>query len=100
MSIWIECDGLKFFKYLELEPWRIVEDQYSSSSRDLVESSEEHDLLEKLLDNSKPQVANNKHYSILPLSDILRLSMDPDLAILMSLRCGMALYLSRQHLQK
>ncbi|HHT0593717.1 TPA: RES family NAD+ phosphorylase [Legionella anisa] len=64
MSIWIECDGLKFFKYLELEPWRIVEDQYSSSSRDLVESSEEHDLLEKLLDNSKPQVANNKHYLI------------------------------------
>ncbi|WP_131778303.1 RES family NAD+ phosphorylase [Legionella bozemanae] len=64
MSIWIECEGLKFFKYLELEPWRIVEDQYSSSSRDLVESSEEHDLLEKLLDDSKPQAANNKHYLI------------------------------------
>ncbi|CEG57972.1 RES family NAD+ phosphorylase [Legionella fallonii] len=64
MSIWTECEGLKFFKYLELEPWRIVEDQYSSSSRDLVESSEEHDLLEKLLDDSKPLVANNKHYLI------------------------------------
>ncbi|HHF7375173.1 RES family NAD+ phosphorylase [Legionella bozemanae] len=64
MSIWIECEGLKFCKYLELEPWRIVEDQYSSSSRDLVESSEEHDLLEKLLDDSKPQAANNKHYLI------------------------------------
>ncbi|WP_244918350.1 RES family NAD+ phosphorylase [Legionella gratiana] len=47
-----------------MEPWRIVEDQYSSSSRDLVESSEEHDLLEKLLDNSKPQVVNNKHYLV------------------------------------
>lgn len=64
MSIWTESEGIKFAKSLNLEPWRMVESQHISSSRDLVESSEEHDLLEGLLENSKPRIANNKHYLI------------------------------------
>jgi hypothetical protein len=64
MSIWTECEGLKFCRCIDLEPWRIVEAQHSSSSRDLVESREEHDLLEELLENSKPLVDNDKHYLI------------------------------------
>ena len=64
MSIWKECDGIHHRKSLALQPWRMVEAQHISSSRDLVENREEHDLLEKLLENSKPQIANNKHYLI------------------------------------
>lgn len=64
MNIWTACNGIKFQKSLDLEPWRMTESQHISSSRDLVESREEHDLLEKLLENSKPQIDNNKHYLI------------------------------------
>ena len=64
MSIWNECQGMKFCRCLDLEAWRMVESQHISSSRDLVESREEHDILESLLENSKPQIENNKHYLI------------------------------------
>ncbi|QRN02872.1 RES domain-containing protein [Legionella sp. MW5194] len=64
MSIWTESEGIKLVRSLNLEPWRMVESQHSSSSRDLVESREEHDLLEELLENSKPRITNNKHYLI------------------------------------
>ncbi len=64
MNIWSDCEGPKFRKSVDLEPWRMVEAQHISSSRDLVESREEHDLLEKLLEGSKPQISNNKHYLI------------------------------------
>lgn len=64
MSIWTESEGIKLVKNLKLEPWRMVESQHISSSRDLVESREEHDLLEELLENSKQGIANNKHYLI------------------------------------
>lgn len=64
MSIWTESEGIKLTKSLNLEPWRMVEAQHISSSRDLVESREEHDILEELLENSKPRIANNKHYLI------------------------------------
>lgn len=42
----------------------MVEAQHISSSRDLVDSREEHDLLENLLENSKPAIAHQKHYLI------------------------------------
>jgi len=64
MSIWTECEGTKFQKHLDLEPWRMVEAQHISSSRDLVDSREEHDLLENLLEHTKPKVNGNKHYLI------------------------------------
>jgi hypothetical protein len=64
MSMWSECRGINFRKFLQLEPWRMVESQHNSSSRDLVESREEHEILEELLEKSKPQIANNKHYLI------------------------------------
>jgi len=64
MSIWNECEGIKFRKCLDLESWRMVESQHISSSRDLVESRQEHDILEELLESSKPPIANDKHYLI------------------------------------
>lgn len=62
MSIWIESEGIKLIKPLHLESWRMVESQHSSSSRDLVDSREEHDILEELLESSKPRIAESKHY--------------------------------------
>lgn len=64
MSIWAESKGIKLTTTLNLESWRMVEAQYISSSRDLVDSREEHDLLEELLENSKPRIADSKHYLI------------------------------------
>lgn len=64
MSIWTECEGITRREYLNLKPWRMVEAQHISSSRDLVDSSEEHSLLETLLEHSKPSIVNNKHYLI------------------------------------
>lgn len=64
MSIWTESEGINYCKYLSLEPWRIVEAQHVSSSRDLVDSREEHDLLEALLEKSKPPSEKDKHYLI------------------------------------
>lgn len=64
MNIWAECEGNTFQKSFDLEAWRMVEAQHISSSRDLVESREEHDLLEHLLEESKPPIMPNKHYLI------------------------------------
>lgn len=64
MNIWAESEGIRLCESFDLEPWRMVEAQHISSSRDLVESREEHDLLEELLENSKQKIADNKHYLI------------------------------------
>lgn len=64
MSLWTECEGEKHIISLCKEPWRIVEAQHISSSRDLVDSIEEHDFLEELLEESKPSIAKQKDYLI------------------------------------
>lgn len=64
MSIWYECHGLNHKKSLSLQPWRIVEAQHISSSRDLVDTKEEHDILEALIEQSKPKLTHDKHYLI------------------------------------
>jgi hypothetical protein len=64
MSIWKECQGERYFRKLEEHPWRVVEAQHVLSSRDLVDSNEEHDLLEELLEDSKPYVEKEKGYLI------------------------------------
>lgn len=64
MSIWEECNGAKRSLSLTLEPWRIVEAQHISSSRDLVDTKEEHELLEEMLEFSKPPIVPKKHYLI------------------------------------
>jgi hypothetical protein len=64
MSIWSQCEGYKYCRDFDLEPWRIVEAQHVSSSRDLVDSREEHDLLEALLEKAKPAINSKKHYLV------------------------------------
>lgn len=64
MSIWAICEGNKHLCSFDLFPWRVVEDQHTSSTRDLVDTREEHELLEELLEASKPPVAKTQHYLI------------------------------------
>ncbi|WP_133127184.1 RES family NAD+ phosphorylase [Legionella nagasakiensis] len=64
MSLWEDCEGRQYIKTIRAEPWRVVEAQHLLSSRDLVDTREEHDLLEELLEESKPDIKKDKHYLI------------------------------------
>ncbi len=52
----MECVQSSDLQSLRFEGWRCVEDQTSSSTVSLVDDLEEHELLETLLDKSKPPV--------------------------------------------
>ncbi len=64
MTLWQACEGEQHIISLKAEPWRIVEAQHISSSRDLVDTLEEHDFLEELLETTKPTIQKNKDYLI------------------------------------
>lgn len=53
-GIWTRCAGRTRSTRIECRPWRVVEGQHILSTRQLVDSAAEHDLLEALLDDSKP----------------------------------------------
>lgn len=57
MSIWAACQGEKHIRELEQEPCRVVEAQHILNSRDLVDSLDEYEILEELLNNSKPMIS-------------------------------------------
>ena len=64
MNVWVLCDGVKHIKPLAVEPWRVVEAQHVLSTRDLVDTASEHDMLEALLETSKPFIHKDKNYLI------------------------------------
>ncbi|MEO7455624.1 MAG: RES family NAD+ phosphorylase [Gemmatimonadaceae bacterium] len=53
-SIWTRCAGDSELRALRLSPWRVVEAQLHVSTRKLVGSAEEQQLLEELIDGVKP----------------------------------------------
>jgi hypothetical protein len=53
-SIWTRCAGPREFRRIRRRPWRVVESQRHVSTRRLVDTAEEQDLLETLLDRAKP----------------------------------------------
>ena len=53
-SIWTRCAGDSKVQPLAMEAWRVVEAQHQVSTRKLVDSDEEQQLLEQLLELSKP----------------------------------------------
>jgi hypothetical protein len=53
-SIWTRCAGASEIRPLRLAPWRAVEAQHQISTRKLVDSREEQELLEDLIDRVKP----------------------------------------------
>lgn len=64
MSLWSDCQGASHIGPLSADPWRVVEAQHILSARDLVDSNDEHDLLESMLEDSKPDVEKEKGYLI------------------------------------
>ena len=53
-SIWTRCAGDSELRALRLSPWRVVEAQHQVSTRKLVQTREEQELLEDLIDRAKP----------------------------------------------
>jgi hypothetical protein len=56
-SIWNECDGERAIKRLSTTGWRSVEGQHRISTRKLVDSDAEQQLLEELIDRAKPPLS-------------------------------------------
>jgi hypothetical protein len=53
-TIWTQCAGVSELRPLRLEPWRAVEAQHQVSTRKLVDSDAEQQLLEEMIDAAKP----------------------------------------------
>ena len=53
-SIWTRCAGDSELRALRLSPWRVVEAQHQVSTRKLVDSAAEQELLEELIERVKP----------------------------------------------
>jgi len=56
-GIWHECDGPGRIRRLAGRPWRAVEAQHVISTRKLVDSDAEQQVLEEVLERSKPRFA-------------------------------------------
>ena len=63
-SIWTRCAGDSRLRPLRLSPWRAVEAQHQVSTRKLVDTAAEQELLEELIDRAKPPdvTAGKVHY--------------------------------------
>jgi hypothetical protein len=55
-NIWTLCGARPNISHHRGIAWRVVEDQHRISTRKLVESNEEHELLEALIDGVKPRL--------------------------------------------
>ena len=64
MSLWQKNQGERYIKALHLKPWRVVEAQHILTTRTLVDSIEEHEILEQLIESSKPPIGHDKNYLI------------------------------------
>ena len=64
-SIWQHCQGQNHVQKLSCKAWRVVEAQHISSTRNLVDTLDEHDVLENLIERVKPplpKAASAYHY--------------------------------------
>jgi len=63
-NIWMQCAGDSEIRPLHAVAWRVVESQHEVSTRKLVNSVAEQELLEQLLEQVKPPVPDGKplHY--------------------------------------
>lgn len=55
-NIWTECGAEDNLRPLKCTAWRVVEDQYRSSTIKLVDTPQEQELLEDILEEAKPPV--------------------------------------------
>lgn len=56
-NIWNVCQGEQYFRLIQETAWRIVEAQDITSTRKLVDSYEEHVILEDLIEAEKPDIS-------------------------------------------
>ena len=63
-TIWTQCAGASEIRPLKLEPLRVVEAQHLASTRKLVDTREEQELLEDLIEAAKPPdvTRGRQHY--------------------------------------
>ncbi len=55
-NIWIDCNGKNYITSIDVEAWRIIEDQEKVATRKLVDSLDEVVILEELLELNKPEI--------------------------------------------
>lgn len=58
MNLWQKCEGEKYITSLKETAWRIVETQEITSTRKLVDSLDEQDILEELIESTKPLLSS------------------------------------------
>ncbi len=56
-NIWMQCGAISNLRLLRVEPWRVVEAQHRVSTLKLVDSLQEQELLERLIDAHKPALS-------------------------------------------
>ncbi|MDX1388113.1 MAG: RES family NAD+ phosphorylase [Acidobacteriota bacterium] len=61
-SIWTRCGGRANRRRLGGRVWRVVEGQHVVSTRKLVDNLEEQEILEDLIESSKPPVPSGKEF--------------------------------------
>ena len=61
-SIWTRCGGRSSAREIRCEPWRVVESQRIASTRPLVDTDAEHEVLERLIDDAKPTVRSGPDF--------------------------------------
>ncbi|MEP6781753.1 MAG: RES family NAD+ phosphorylase [Gemmatimonadaceae bacterium] len=65
-NIWMQCAGVSERRALRVIAWRVVEAQHQLSTRKLVDSAAEQELLEELIESVKPRnVASDKLHFLL-----------------------------------
>ena len=64
-SIWTRCAGASEIRPLRLMPWRAVEAQHQLSTRKLVDTRAEQELLETLIDRVKPPAVPSRQHFLL-----------------------------------
>jgi hypothetical protein len=64
-SIWTQCAGRTRVRALSGEAWRVVEPQHLVSTRKLVDSDAEQQVLEELLESTKPELPDGRLHFLL-----------------------------------
>jgi hypothetical protein len=64
-SIWTQCAGRTRVRTLAGDAWRVVEPQHLVSTRKLVDSDAEQQLLEELLESTKPPLPGGRLHFLL-----------------------------------
>lgn len=55
-KLWEKSGGINHLETIEAQTWRMVEDQNRSSTRKLVDTEKEHEILEQMIEEDKPYI--------------------------------------------